>query len=60
MPTPVDQLISLIKRFHGAVALDAVRYVDRSDPSPAYLVGLIPLLIGVALLAYTYVLAPKH
>jgi hypothetical protein len=27
---------------------------------PVYLVGLIPLLIGVALLAYSYVLAPKQ
>ena len=26
---------------------------------PAYLVGLIPLLAGVALLVYSYVLAPK-
>lgn len=34
--------------------------VDRSDPEPTYLVGLIPLLIGVALLSYTYLLAPKQ
>jgi hypothetical protein len=27
---------------------------------PVYLVGLIPLLIGLALLAYTFVLAPKE
>ena len=26
---------------------------------PAYLVGLIPLLVGLALLIYSYVLAPK-
>jgi hypothetical protein len=26
---------------------------------PVYLVGLIPLLIGVVLLAYSYILAPK-
>jgi hypothetical protein len=37
-----------------------IKAVDRSDPDPAYLVGLIPLLIGVALLAYTYLLAPKQ
>jgi hypothetical protein len=37
-----------------------INAVDHSDPTPAYLVGLIPLLIGVALLAYTYVLAPKQ
>src|SRR5262245_22497297 len=29
------------------------------DPVPVYLVGLIPFLVGVALLAYTYLLAPK-
>ena len=27
---------------------------------PVYLCGLIPLLIGIALLAYSYVLAPKQ
>lgn len=27
---------------------------------PAYLLGLIPLLVGVALLAYSYLLAPKE
>ena len=30
------------------------------DPDPDYLVGLIPLLIGAAMLAYTYWLAPKE
>jgi hypothetical protein len=30
------------------------------DQAPAYLVGLIPLLAGVALLLYAYVLAPKR
>ena len=34
--------------------------VDRNDQKPAYLVGLIPLLIGVALLSYAYLLAPKQ
>ena len=36
-----------------------IKGVSRNDPSPAYLVGLIPLLIGAALLAYAYLLAPK-
>ncbi len=27
---------------------------------PVYLAGLIPLLIGLALLLYTFVLAPNH
>jgi hypothetical protein len=30
------------------------------DDEPVYLVGLIPLLVGVALLAYSYLLAPKE
>jgi hypothetical protein len=34
--------------------------VGRNDPDPAYLVGLIPLLIGTALLGYAYFLAPKE
>ncbi|HXZ20384.1 MAG TPA: hypothetical protein VEG63_10570 [Candidatus Acidoferrales bacterium] len=34
--------------------------VGRNDPEPAYLVGLIPLLIGVVLLLYGYFLAPKE
>jgi ferric-dicitrate binding protein FerR (iron transport regulator) len=29
------------------------------DPAPAYLVGFIPALIGLALLVYAYALAPK-
>ncbi len=37
-----------------------IKEVDRRDPAPAYLVGLIPLLIGIALLTYTYFLAPKQ
>ena len=37
-----------------------IKAVDVRDPEPAYLVGLIPLLIGVALLAYSYLLAPKQ
>jgi Domain of unknown function (DUF6249) len=34
--------------------------VDRRDPDPAYVVGVIPVLVGVALLVYAYVLAPKE
>ena len=30
-----------------------------NDEGPVYLAGLIPLLIGLALLAYAFVLAPK-
>jgi len=37
-----------------------IKAVDIRDPEPAYLVGLIPLLIGVARLVYAYFLAPKE
>jgi hypothetical protein len=37
-----------------------IRAVDPVDKEPAFLVGLIPLLIGVALLGYAYFLAPKE
>jgi hypothetical protein len=35
-----------------------IRAVERGEP--AYLAGLIPLLVGVALLVYSYLLAPKE
>ena len=35
-----------------------LRAIERDEP--VYLVGLIPGLIGVALLAYGYLLAPKE
>lgn len=34
--------------------------VTRRDPDPAYLVGIIPLAIGLALLGYAYFLAPSE
>jgi peptidoglycan/LPS O-acetylase OafA/YrhL len=34
--------------------------VDRGDREPAYLLGVIPLLIGGALLVYAYLLGPKE
>jgi cadmium resistance protein CadD (predicted permease) len=48
-------LISLAVGIGMMVFLRAVEY-----DKPVYLVGLIPLLIGVALLAYSYLLAPKE
>jgi uncharacterized membrane protein len=33
--------------------------VNRDEPEPVYLAGLIPLLIGLALLSYAYFLGPK-
>jgi hypothetical protein len=37
-----------------------LRAVDRSDPEPVFLIGIIPLLVGVTLLAYVYLLAPNR
>jgi hypothetical protein len=37
-----------------------LKVVDRNDPDPAYIVGVIPLLVGVVLLLYAYVLGPKE
>ena len=35
-----------------------LRAVGRNDPSPVFLIGIIPLLVGLALLVYVYMLAP--
>jgi hypothetical protein len=37
-----------------------LKVVDRNDPDPAYLAGLIPMLIGAALLLYAYVLGLRE
>jgi hypothetical protein len=55
-----QKLGGLITLAVGISMMVFIKAVDRGDPDPAYLVGLIPLLIGVALLAYTYLLAPKE
>jgi hypothetical protein len=55
-----QKLGGLITVAVGIGMMAFIKAVDRGDPDPAYLVGLIPLLIGVALLAYTYLLAPKE
>jgi hypothetical protein len=36
-----------------------IKGVSPNNASPAYLVGLFPLLVGAALLVYAYLLAPK-
>lgn len=44
-----------------AVGLGFIPLLRAVHPhEPVYLVGLIPLLIGFALLAYVYILAPKE
>ena len=55
-----QKLGGLITLAVGIGMMVFIKAVDRGDPDPANLVGLIPLLIGVALLAYTYLLAPKE
>lgn len=37
-----------------------LRAVDSNNPNPHFLVGIIPLLVGVALLIYVYMLAPTR
>jgi hypothetical protein len=37
-----------------------LRAVDRNDPDPDFLIGIIPLLVGLALLIYVYALAPTR
>ncbi len=52
------KLAGLVTTAVGIGMMVFIKAVDRDDP--AYLVGLIPLFIGVALLAYTYFLSPKQ
>ena len=42
----------------AAVGIALMVMLDRKEP--AYLAGLIPLLVGAALLAYSYLLAPRE
>ena len=58
----VQKLGGLITGCIGVALMIFIKAVDHDDQEPtySYLVGLIPLLIGVALLAYAYVLAPKE
>jgi len=44
----------------GASMMIFIWAVDRRDSDPGYLVGLIPLFVGAALLSYAYVLASKE
>ena len=37
-----------------------LKIVDRNDPDPAYVVGVIPVLVGTAFLLYAYVLGPRE
>jgi cadmium resistance protein CadD (predicted permease) len=42
----------------GAALVIFLRVQTASDPSAPYLVGLIPVFVGVALLVYVYFMAP--
>jgi lipopolysaccharide export LptBFGC system permease protein LptF len=44
----------------GVAMMIFLKAINRNNPEPAYLVGLIPALIGIALLAYAYLLATKE
>jgi hypothetical protein len=58
--TEGQKLGGLITAAVGVGMMIFLAGMTRNDSEPAYLVGLIPLLIGVALLAYAYFLAPKE
>lgn len=58
--TEGQKLGGLITVAVGIGMLVFMKAINRNDSEPAYLVGLIPLLVGVALLAYSYILAPKQ
>jgi hypothetical protein len=55
-----QKLGGLIVLAVGVGLMIFIKGVSRNDPNPAYLVGLIPVLIGIALLSYAYLLAPKQ
>jgi nucleoside recognition membrane protein YjiH len=52
------KLGGLVTTAVGIALMIFLRAIERDEP--VYLVGLIPGLIGVALLAYSYFLAPKE
>lgn len=52
-----QRLGGLITAAVGIGLMVFLKAVDREHPT--YLVGLIPLLVGAALLAYSYMLGPK-
>jgi hypothetical protein len=64
-----EERIALRRRLEGqklgglitvAVGIGLMVFLKAVDhENPAFLVGLIPLLVGAALLAYSYVLGPK-
>jgi hypothetical protein len=54
------KLGGLITLAVGISMMIFMKFVGREDPEPGYLVGLVPIFIGFALLGYAYFLAPKE
>jgi hypothetical protein len=54
------KLAGLITSAVGLALMVFIGAVERGSTEPSYLVGIIPLFIGAALLAYVYVMAPKQ
>lgn len=55
-----QKLGGLITAAVGVGMMVFLAAVTRDEREPVYLAGLIPLLIGMALLGYAYLLAPKE
>jgi hypothetical protein len=54
------KLAGLITSAVGLALMVFIGAVERGSSEPSFLVGVIPLFIGVALLIYVYVMAPKE
>jgi hypothetical protein len=54
------KLAGLITSAVGLALMVFIGAVERRSSEPSYLVGIIPLFIGAALLAYVYVMAAKE
>ena len=44
----------------GIAMMMFIKAVDARSVEPSYLVGLIPVSVGLSLLLYVYVLAPRQ
>lgn len=53
------KLAGLVTSAVGLALMVFIGAVERGSSEPSYLVGIIPLFIGAALLVYVYVMAPK-
>jgi|SRR5215469_12737365 len=53
------KLGGLITALVGIAMMVFIKAVDHGSTGPDYLVGLLPLCVGAALLVYSYLLAPR-